>query len=305
MANSSRTFYIIVGGLAASVAVLASSLYFQRQAAAESYLAARLDADIQRLTLLDERTKPLIEKQAEVQARRESLAAEFAKRESRLYKADEQKALEAMFSQVASAARFDVEKIENGGTNTTDAYKEHVFHIRMLGPIGGISAWAEAVNRQNKVVVIDRISVVSPEYQTSRARIKGTVRVFEALTPEKVGGEEFPATRLDIALDYQADKDPASVPYGEKLTTVRTLAQSLGERKPALIAAAQEERLLSGYTKLVDGLNKADAEAKTNRKLVVDKLPTLASRFQTSTLGSAALLISAGEARFPEVAVDD
>lgn len=305
MANSSRTFYILVAGLAASVAVLATSFYLQRQAAAESYLTARLDADVQRLTLLDERTKPLLEKQADVLARRESLAADFAKREPRLFKPEDAKSLEAMFAQVASAARFDVEKVESGGTNTTEAFKEHVYHIRMLGSIGGIAAWADAVARQNKLVVIDRISVVSPEYQVNRARIKGTVRVFEPLAPEKVGGDEFPASRLDVPLDYQADKDPASASYGDKLTAVRTLSQTLTDRKPALLEAAKEERLLMGYTKLVEGLNRADAEAKTNRRLVVDKLPTLVSRFQTSTLGSAALLISAGEARFPEVATDD
>ena len=305
MGNSSRTFYILVAAFAILIMGLSFAIYQQRESTAQAAILGRLQTDEQHLTLLAERTAQVTASAEALRSLLDTSEAQFKKIDPRLFHADDKKALEALFSQVASAGRLDVTAVQTEPDKDDGAFTVHTYQVRMQGPMNGLPAWAEAVFRQRPLMLVDRVSVVSPEYQFQRVKIKATVRVFEAKAADAIVGQPLTAPELEVKLDYLEGKSVDNAVYGATMKSVQEKSQALSAQKDALIEASREERAQAGYTQLLAQFNELDALAKANRKQILDAFPTLYSRVQKSPLGSAAVLVQGKEVRFPEVTVDD
>lgn len=287
------------------IIVLSGAIYQQREAASASAVLAHLQADEQHLALLMERSAQVTSSSAGLKALLDESETQFKKLEPRLYRPDDKKALDALFSQVASAGRLDVTNIAEDPVGEQGAFKVHTFQVRMQGPMNGLAAWTEAVFRQKTLMLVDRVSVVSPEYQFSRVKLKATIRVFESKAPDSIVGTPLNASDLETKLDYLEGKSADDPVYGATMKSVQEKAAALSAQKDVLVEASRQERTQAGYTQLLAEFADLDAQARSNKKQVADALPTLYSRVQKSTLGSAAILIQGKEVRFPEVTVDD
>lgn len=305
MGNSSRTFYILVAVFALLIMGLSFAIYQQRESTAQAAILARLQTDEQHLTLLTERTSQVTSSAEALRTLLTTSETQFKKIEPRLFHTDDKKALESLFSQVASAGRLDVTAVQSDPDKEDGAFIVHTWQVRMQGPMNGLPAWAEAIFRQRPLLLVDRVSVVSPEYQFQRVKIKATIRVFEAKAAESILGQPLTAADLDVKLDYLEGKSADNAVYGPTMKSVQDKAQALAAQKDALIEASREERAQAGYTQLLAQFNDLDALSKANRKQILDAFPTLYSRVQKSPLGSAAVLVQGKEVRFPEVTVDD
>lgn len=305
MGNSSRLFYILVGVLALLIMGLSGAIYSQRQAAAQAETLQRLEADVQRLALVTERADAIVRQLPDLKLSRDAAAEQSKKTEGRVYKADNRTAFEALVSQVASAGRFDVTKIDSAGVQDSGPFREMTFTVQMLGPISGVSAWTEALFRQRMIILVDGISVTSPDSQLQRARVKATVRVFEPKPIDTILGTPFAPATLDIPLDYLQDKNPEDSVYGTAMKDAQQKAEHLNGLKATVVEAAKVESELAGYTAIAEGIKKLEEQTKVNRKQILDNLSTLFSRLQKSQVGSAALLIQGGNVRFPEVTPDE
>ncbi len=306
MAKSSRLFHIAVITLVIAIIGLVAAIYFQRQSASRAQLKERLLLDGQRIEAISEKAKlitphiPMLEQQAQ------TLEQQFQGVVGRLYKETDRPAIESFLNQIARTSQLDLAGIEDVTVEEGPLFKEHVLNVRMTGPMKNLPVWADKFFSQEKIVRVDRVSVVSPDYKFQKVKLKATIRLFEPNDPMTVAPGEIDFDRFGVDLSYvPPDADTEDPEYGAALREARSKAEELDALKKDLASAEILERKIAGLQKLLAGTQSLVNEMETNRRTVMENLPTLYIRVRNSPLGSAALTVQGDQVRFPEIAGDD
>lgn len=306
MVKTSKLFHASVAFLVFLILGLVAAIYYQRRTINESQLMERLQLDGRRMDVISDKARmvtphiPILkEKSADLQARYDQLR-------DRLYDPKQRPALESFLNQITRTSQLDLSGIEDVSIDEKPAFREHVLNVRMYGPMTNLPVWANKFFQQKTLARIDRISVISPDYKFQRVRLKATIRYFEPQDLSKIMPDGIDLERFNIDLSYISDsEDKADSEYGKAIADAKEKASALATLRQELAGAQNLENQIYGLDKLVSDTGALIQGVETNRTTVLENLPTLYIRARNSPLGSAALLVQGGEARFPEVTGDD
>lgn len=306
MARTSKLFYALIGVLLIVIAGLLFAIHAQRQTTHQSHLKEQLELDGRRMDLVSEKARRVTSQMPSLKERVEQLQGRWQQVQGRLFHPGDQPEIEATIKQSVASAGLELVDIEASSVEPQEAFKGHVFNIRMTGNMTSLPAWAESFYRQRRMVRLDRVSVVSPDLRFQKFKLRATVRYFEPLDPAQLVPGEFPMNRLDIPLSYVSPDDQESDPvFGQTLQATRQKAEALAGLKNDLSEAAKLEKQIAGLEKLLAGVKALEDQVRSNRALALQNLPTLYIRVRNSPVGSAAMLIQGNDVKFPELAGDE
>jgi len=306
MAKPSKLFPRLAGVLVLIIIALSVAIVHQRQAGEKARLKARLEQDERRMEVLSGKAETITEHVANLRLHNQGLEERWVAAQPLLYSRENRPQIESFLGDAAVAANLTLTTVEEVSVDETETYLEHVLNIRMEGPMRNIPAWADRFFRQPRLVLVDRIAIVSPDYLFRKVRIKATIRYFQPRDPEQIIPNSFPVERFEVPLDYLTAETDASDPvYGQAMASAQAQSKSLSDMHDELEEAARLEKRYAALTKLLIRLRSLQEEVRDCQNAVLENLPTLYLRVRNSPLGSVAMVISGESPRFPEITVDD
>jgi len=306
MVRTSKLFHVLIGGLLLVIIGLTAAIFLQRQEGDKALLKARLLLDGKRMEVIAERARMVSQQLPTLKEQNEGVKERWKQVQGRTYQPTDRAELESVLSQIATGAQLKIVRFEDQAVREGPLFREHEFLVRLSGPMTNLPAWAEAFYKQRRLGLIDRISVVSPDYLFQKVRITVLVHYFEARDPATILAAPIPIEKFDVPLTYLGNQEtPADPVYGETLVRVREKVSTLSTLRGELKIAGQLEKQIAGTQQLVEAWKAVEEKARANRRTTLEHLPALYLQVRNSPLGSVAMLVQEGNVRFVEVAGDE
>jgi Tfp pilus assembly protein PilO len=306
MAKTSKIFYGLVGVLLILIAGLIYAIVQQRQSTYRTHLKEQLDLDGRRIEVISEKARVVTRQIPMLKERLASLQQRWQQVQGRMYRPEDSAEIEGILKQIAGNAQLEFVGLEPGSVEDTGNFREHVLNIRMSGNQTNLPAWADAFFKQRRLAKLDRISVISPDLQFQKFKLKATVRYFEPKDPAQLVPGQIPLERFDVPLNYLTNSEDASDPvYGKSLEQTKQKATELNGLKTELDEAGKLEKQIAVLEKLLAAERALEDQLRSNRNTALQNLPTLYIRVRNSPVGSAALLLTGNDVKFPELAGDE